>query len=174
MCTRTAAAGVDVNAAGYDDLCRLSAFFASQGVTGFLASILTDTVEGTERAIDSVCAFMDAPRQGREVPGHPAWRAPSSARSTREPCRPNCCARGTRSSSAATRRARRGRVRYMTVAPEVPGVLDMLGEIRGECTLAIGHSDADYETAVRAIDAGVESCTHTFNVMSLFHSTARP
>ena len=57
----------------------------------------------------------------------------------------------------------------MTVAPEVPGVLDMLGEIRGECTLAIGHSDADYETAVRAIDAGVESCTHTFNVMSLFH-----
>ena len=52
-------AGVDVNAAGYDGLCRLSAFFASQGVTGFLASILTDTVEGTERAIDSVCAFME-------------------------------------------------------------------------------------------------------------------
>ena len=35
--------------------------------------------------------------------------------------------------------------------------------------MAIGHSDADYETAREAIRRGVCSCTHTFNVMSLFH-----
>lgn len=31
------------------------------------------------------------------------------------------------------------------------------------------HSGADYETAIRAIDAGAACCTHTFNAMGLFH-----
>ena len=39
----------------------------------------------------------------------------------------------------------------------------------GQVTIAIGHSGADYETAIRAIDAGAASCTHTFNAMGLFH-----
>ena len=161
-------AGVDVNAAGYDDLCRLSAFFASQGVTGFLASILTDTVEGTERAIDSVCAFMDAPARGAKCLGiH--LEGPFLCQKYKGAMPPELLREGDAELFRRYQARAKGRVRYMTVAPEVPGVLDMLGEIRGECTLAIGHSDADYETAVRAIDAGVERCTHTFNVMSLFH-----
>ena len=161
-------AGVDVNAAGYDGLCRLSALIASQGVTGFLASILTDTVEGTERAIDSVCAFMDAPARGAKCLGiH--LEGPFLCQKYKGAMPPELLREGDAELFRRYQARAKGRVRYMTVAPEVPGVLDMLGEIRGECTLAIGHSDADYETAVRAIDAGVESCTHTFNVMSLFH-----
>ena len=62
-------AGVDINAAGQADLEKLSAFFASQGVTSFLASILTDTVEATERAIDHVCTFMDGPAPGARCLG---------------------------------------------------------------------------------------------------------
>ena len=62
-------AGVDINAASYEDLSKLSAFFASQGVTGFLASILTDTVEATERAIDTVCRFMEEPTPGAKCLG---------------------------------------------------------------------------------------------------------
>ena len=70
-------AGVDINAAGQAELEKLSAFFASQGVTGFLASILTDTVEATERATTSA-PLWTAPRRG---PGAWAstWRGPSSA-----------------------------------------------------------------------------------------------
>ena len=47
--------------------------------------------------------------------------------------------------------------------------MDMIREIAGEVTVAIGHSGADYETAIRAIDAGARACTHTFNAMGLFH-----
>ena len=161
-------AGVDINAASYEELCALSRFFAGQGVTGFLASILTDTVEGTERAIDSVCAFMDAPARGAKCLGiH--LEGPFLCQKYKGAMPPELLREGDAELFRRYQARAKGRVRYMTVAPEVPGVLDMLGEIRGECTLAIGHSDADYETAVRAIDAGVESCTHTFNVMSLFH-----
>ena len=69
----------------------------------------------------------------------------------------------------AYQQAAGGDIRYLTVAPEVEGVVDMIREIAGEVTVAIGHSGADYETAIRAIDAGARACTHTFNAMGLFH-----
>ena len=62
-----------------------------------------------------------------------------------------------------------GAVRYITVSPEVEGVVDMIAEIAGHTTVAIGHSGADYETSCAAIDAGAACCTHTFNAMGLFH-----
>ena len=44
------AAGVDVNAADEAGLRRIAAFFATQGVTAFNASVLTDTPETTKNA----------------------------------------------------------------------------------------------------------------------------
>ena len=36
-------------------------------------------------------------------------------------------------------------------------------------TVAIGHSGADYQTAMAAIRKGAACCTHTFNAMRLLH-----
>ena len=36
-------------------------------------------------------------------------------------------------------------------------------------TVAIGHSGADYETAMKCIENGAAACTHTCNAMKLFH-----
>ena len=161
-------AGVDINAAGQADLEKLSAFFASQGVTGFLASILTDTEEATMRAISAVCEFMDKPLPGAKCLGiH--LEGPFLCQKYKGAMPPELLREGDASLFRRYQRKAQGRVRYMTVAPEVPGVLDMLEDLRGECVMAIGHSDADYETAREAIRRGVCSCTHTFNVMSLFH-----
>ena len=160
--------GVDINAADYQQLAKLSRFFASQGVTGFLASILTDTEEATKRAVDAVCEFMDRPLPGAKCLGiH--LEGPFLCQKYKGAMPPELLREGDASLFRRYQRKAQGRVRYMTVAPEVPGVLDMLDELRGECVMAIGHSDADYETAREAIRRGVCSCTHTFNVMSLFH-----
>ena len=160
--------GVDINAAAREDYEKLSRFYASQGVTGFLASILTDTVEATERAIDAAVDFIENPIAGAKCLGiH--LEGPFLCEKYKGAMPPELLREGDAELFRRYQRRAKGNVRYMTVAPEVPGVLDMLGKISGECVLAIGHSDADYETAVAAIDAGVEGCTHTFNVMSLFH-----
>ena len=160
--------GVDINAADYQQLAKLSRFFASQGVTGFLASILTDTEEATMRAISAVCEFMDKPLPGAKCLGiH--LEGPFLCQKYKGAMPPELLREGDASLFRRYQRKAQGRVRYMTVAPEVPGVLDMLDELRGECVMAIGHSDADYETARESIRRGVCSCTHTFNVMSLFH-----
>jgi N-acetylglucosamine-6-phosphate deacetylase len=66
--------------------------------------------------------------------------------------------------------AGRGQVRVVTVAPELPGGLELVTHIlRAGVHAAIGHSDAGYELAARAFDAGVDLVTHAFNGMRPMH-----
>jgi N-acetylglucosamine-6-phosphate deacetylase len=69
--------------------------------------------------------------------------------------------------------ASRGHIRMMTIAPELEGALEVIGEAarRGVC-VSLGHSDADFTAAERGIAAGARHATHTFNAMRpLDHST---
>jgi N-acetylglucosamine-6-phosphate deacetylase len=54
----------------------------------------------------------------------------------------------------------------MTIAPELPGALDVIAEAarRGAC-VSIGHSDAQLPAAQAAVEAGARHATHTFNAM---------
>src|ERR1700681_2146030 len=62
--------------------------------------------------------------------------------------------------------AARGRIRMMTIAPELEGAAEVIAEAarRGIC-VSLGHSDADYAAAERGIAAGARHATHTFNAM---------
>lgn len=60
-------------------------------------------------------------------------------------------------------------MKYITVSPEVEGVPAMIRDIAGEVVVAIGHSGADYDTAIACIENGAASATHTFNAMKLLH-----
>jgi N-acetylglucosamine-6-phosphate deacetylase len=57
-----------------------------------------------------------------------------------------------------------GAVSYMTVAPELPGGLELVRFLteRG-VIVAIGHTDADTRTAHAAFDQGAQAITHIFN-----------
>lgn len=60
-----------------------------------------------------------------------------------------------------------GSVRLLTIAPELPGAESLIEAAVAEgVTVGIGHSDADYETAVAAFAAGASHVTHLFNAMS--------
>ncbi|MEP6852242.1 MAG: N-acetylglucosamine-6-phosphate deacetylase [bacterium] len=59
-----------------------------------------------------------------------------------------------------------GCVRTMTVAPELPGALEVIADIRAAGVVAaIGHTDADYAEARAGFDAGASLATHLFNAM---------
>jgi N-acetylglucosamine-6-phosphate deacetylase len=66
-----------------------------------------------------------------------------------------------------------GLVRLVTLAPELPGALELARELiaRG-VRVSAGHSEATFEQAQRAIEAGVRLCTHVFNAMSPLHHRA--
>jgi N-acetylglucosamine-6-phosphate deacetylase len=62
--------------------------------------------------------------------------------------------------------AARGRIRMMTIAPELDGALEVIAAAvdRGVC-VSLGHSDANFAAAERGVDAGGTHATHTFNAM---------
>ena len=63
-----------------------------------------------------------------------------------------------------------GLVRLVTVAPEEPGALEFIREVSKLATVSIGHTTADYDTAMAAYEAGASHATHLFNGMpSLLH-----
>ena len=66
--------------------------------------------------------------------------------------------------------AGRGTVRQVTIAPELPGGLDAVRlVVEAGAAAAIGHTDADAEVALAAIDAGATILTHAFNAMRPIH-----
>ena len=160
--------GVDVNAATAQDLAKIGKFFAKNGTTGWLCSILTDTPEQTLWCIDQAKAAMAAPITGAQLMGiH--LEGPFLCSAYKGAMPEHLLRKGDPALFRQYQQAAEGAVRYITVSPEVEGVVDMIREIAGHTTVAIGHSGADYETSCAAIDAGAACCTHTFNAMGLFH-----
>lgn len=66
--------------------------------------------------------------------------------------------------------AGRGTLRCVTLAPELPGALDLIPDVLAAgAVAALGHTDAGYAAARRAIDAGATLATHLFNGMRPLH-----
>lgn len=165
------AAGVDVNAADAEGLRTIGRFFASQGVTAWLCSILTDTPEQTLWCI----------RQAREViEGGPYDGAALVGIHLEGPClsseykgaMPEHLLMHTADSELFRRyqEAAGGHILYTTLAPEIPGVPELIPELtKIGITSAIGHSGAGYELSMRCVEAGAKAATHVGNAMRLFH-----
>jgi N-acetylglucosamine-6-phosphate deacetylase len=63
-----------------------------------------------------------------------------------------------------------GNLRIFTLAPELPGALELFPElIREGIIISLGHTDATYEEAKQAIALGASHVTHLFNAMRPFH-----
>ena len=66
--------------------------------------------------------------------------------------------------------AGRGHVRMVTLAPELTGGLDAIRQLTAAGVVAaIGHTDATYDVARAALDAGAGVGTHLFNAMRGLH-----
>jgi N-acetylglucosamine-6-phosphate deacetylase len=63
-----------------------------------------------------------------------------------------------------------GALRVATVAPELPGGIELLRRVVASgAVAAVGHSDADHAGGMAAFDAGATLVTHLFNGMRPWH-----
>jgi len=67
-----------------------------------------------------------------------------------------------------------GKISMVTIAPELPGAIEAIRFLTEQkVTVAIGHSDATFDQARSAIDAGATVVTHMFNALpALDHRNA--
>lgn len=163
------ALGVDVNgadAAGFEKICR---FFASQGTTSWLCSVLTDTREQTMSAIGQYKEWKKIAHGGADLMGiH--LEGPFLCADYKGAMPEHLLKKPDMELLKAYQEAAEGEVRYITVSPEVEGIVDFIPYIKSlGIQVAIGHSGADYETARAAIRNGALGATHTGNAMKLLH-----
>lgn len=163
------AAGVDVNAATAGQLNgTIGHFFASQGTTGWLCSVLTDTPEQTLWCLDQAKAAMKEAGDWAQLLGvH--LEGPFLASQYKGAMPEHLLQKGSAELFAKYEAAGEGAIKYMTVSPEVEGVPAMVRDIAARVKVAIGHSGAEYDAAMECIANGAVSATHTFNAMRLFH-----
>ena len=63
-----------------------------------------------------------------------------------------------------------GRLRMMTIAPELPGSTPIIERLVSSGVVAsLGHSNATYEQTLAGFDAGISHVTHLFNAMPPLH-----
>ena len=65
-----------------------------------------------------------------------------------------------------------GRIRLLDFAPELPGADRLIHALKDRMVLSVAHTNADYDTALRAMKQGVRHVTHLCNAMSPYHHRA--
>jgi N-acetylglucosamine-6-phosphate deacetylase len=163
------AVGVDVNSASADDLEKIGCFFAGNGTTSWLASILTDSEEKTSWCIQQYNQYKNTKRQGAKLMGlH--LEGPFLSPDYKGAMPENFLQKGNIELIKKYQDMAHGGIRYITVSPEVDGVLDIIPKLSElGITVSMGHSGADYDTAMSAIEKGVKAVAHTGNAMRLLH-----
>ncbi|GAB4322266.1 MAG: N-acetylglucosamine-6-phosphate deacetylase [Dehalococcoidia bacterium] len=141
----------------------------SVGVTSFLVSTAGRDATETERRLAALAGAIGPDGEGAEALGfhlegpfvNPARRGAFDASQLRPPSVPEY---------ERYARAAGGHIRQVTVAPELPGALDLVrAVVASGAVAAMGHTDATVAEARAGFDAGITHATHLFNAMRPIH-----
>ena len=152
-------AGVDFLGADADGYARAGEALLESGVTSYLPTLITSAEEDLVAALRAVPPSPQGPRVlGVHLEGpflSPARLGTHGLDGRHDP-----------DTALLERLLAAGPVTLMTLAPELPGALDLIDLLheRG-VTVSLGHSDATAVQAHAAFDRGVRTVTHIFNAM---------
>jgi len=146
------------------DMDRICKGMLSFGVTGFIPTV----VSSAAAAYGPVLAHLRRPHRpgearvlGVHIEGpfiNPAYAASHDERYIRLP-----------NIDEAARWLEEGDVRLFTLAPELPGALDLISFlVKRGVRVSMGHTNATWDDARSAVDSGVSMAAHLFNAMRPF------
>jgi N-acetylglucosamine-6-phosphate deacetylase len=176
-------AGYDVMDDAAEALPAIEQLLARHGVTSYFPTTVTAPIDATLRALERLADGIEKREvaserhnkeaQGRALPLGIHLEGPFISHARRGAHPPENLLAPTLPLFERFWQAARGRIRMMTIAPELEGAVEVIAEAarRGVC-VSLGHSDADFAATERGIAAGARHATHTFNAMRpLSHST---
>jgi N-acetylglucosamine-6-phosphate deacetylase len=164
------AAGHDVMEGTPEALAAVGRFLATKGVGRFLPTTVTAPVDATLKSLEGIANAIESPHQGATPIGiH--LEGPFISHAKRGVHPPSDILPPDVSLFDRFQQAARGHIRLITIAPEIPGAIDLIAHAaRQGVRVSIGHSNANTAETLPAIAAGAISATHTYNAMrSLDH-----
>ena len=169
-------AGYDVMDDSAEALPAIEQLLVRHGVTSYFPTTVTASMDVTLRALERLADAVEkreldlerqnADSQSRALPLGIHLEGPFISHARRGVHPPENLLAPTLPLFEKFWEASRGRIRMMTIAPELEDALEVIAEAarRGVC-VSLGHSDADFAATERGIAAGARHATHTFNAM---------
>jgi N-acetylglucosamine-6-phosphate deacetylase len=167
-------AGHDVMEAGAGALPPVERLLVSHGVSSYFPTTVTAPLDATlsslTRLADAIEAAERSPQpQNGELRARPLGihlEGPFISHKRRGVHPPENLLAPSPAAFDRFWQAARGHIRVLTIAPELPGALEVikLASSRGVC-VSLGHSNADLDAARAGFAAGARHATHTFNAM---------
>lgn len=165
------AMGADFSDGDAEGLHTIAAYELSQGVTQFCPTGMTLSEDALAAACRTALVYAQGTETGSKCVGvnlegpflSEAKKGGQNGAWLRTPDYAMLC----RLSAASV-----GLVKFVTVAPELPGAMEFIAEASQDFTVSLGHTAADYDTAEKAFSAGAAHATHLFNAMPPFSHRA--
>ncbi len=151
------------------DIQTYSQWVAGNGVTNYLCSIAAKDAETLVKEINQYVEVFEKGVDGAQPLGlH--LEGPFLNKQRKGAFNPNWLRMPSLAEAESFVKAGKGWIRQMTLAPELPGALEIAAYFRSTGILvSLGHTDTDYETASAALKGNFTHVTHTFNAQSGFH-----
>jgi N-acetylglucosamine-6-phosphate deacetylase len=168
------AGGHDVMEGDVRALDRITSTVARHGTTSIVATTVTAPIEDTCRSLQGIAQYIRA-RENAESDHLAAeilgihLEGPFISKARRGVHPPDALAKPSVSTFGKYIEAADGLVKIVTLAPELPGALELIAAaVAAKIVAAIGHTDADYDQARAAIHAGARHAVHMYNAMRPF------
>ena len=147
--------GMDTMDANFEPMCR---FYAEHGTTSFLPTTMTMGYDALERVTNAKTDFAGANILGFHFEGPYISAKHKGAQNEKYIKNPS-----------VNDFKRFKNIKMITVAPELNGAIEFIKAVSPECVVSLGHTDCDYNTALKAIENGAICLTHTYNAMPPLH-----
>jgi len=161
------AKGHDVMEATPQALSAIGGFLATKGTGRFLATTVTAPMDTTLKSLSGLAKLLMGPQtQGQARPIGIHLEGPFLSHTKRGVHPPAFLLPPDIATFDKLFEAAEGQVRLMTLAPELPGAVELAAHATGRgVRVSLGHSNATAAETHPAIKAGAVSATHTFNAM---------
>lgn len=157
--------GSDTMYATFDDLNTISKATLKTGVTSFLPTTMTMPVDDIAKTIENIAVNKDKVEGAQVLGTH--LEGPFFNKKYKGAQPEECMILPTVDNYLSFVQDHQDIIRKISIAPELEHSLELISYLKDKNTVvSLGHTNATYEQAQAAIDAGATSGTHTYNAMT--------
>ena len=161
-------AGADTCDGKRESIDAMAEFLLTKGVTSFCPTTMTVDRAEIEAALLAAKACVDQPGPGARVVGV-NMEGPFIAAARKGAQKEEAILPPDPELFRHFQELSGGIVRLVDIAPEQPGGLAFIREVKDLCAVSIAHTTANYDQAKESFDAGITHATHLFDAMSGLH-----
>lgn len=144
----------------------IAEYEAKQGVTAICPALLTLPEEDLERALSVGAEFARSEHKGADLVGF-NMEGPFISYKKRGAQNPNYIIRANADLVDRFIKASGNLLKIIGLAPEEnPGFEDYIASVKRKVIVSLAHTNADYDTAMKAFAAGASHAVHLYNAMT--------